>query len=112
MTTNRRAAAIRLHGHGDVVHLPASHDPAESPRWTPLTPQTRPAEDTVNVARQPEEKSLLIRPCACGCGRETARDFAQGHDMKAVRERVREHFGGSVLALIRWIDSAYPRPAS
>jgi hypothetical protein len=24
-----------------------------------------------------------VRPCACGCGKPTARTFAQGHDAKA-----------------------------
>src|SRR5271165_6824478 len=41
----------RLHGHGDAVHQPASREPPESPRTTPLTTQTRPAVDTYNVVR-------------------------------------------------------------
>lgn len=96
-----------LEGHPLAAGHPL-HD-AYIGRPDPLANQS---QNSVTYGSLPEEGPLLIRPCACGCGQETARDFAQGHDMKAVQQRVREHFGGSVLALIRWIDSAHPRPAS
>ena len=63
--------------------------------------------------RQPARRGpLRIRPCACGCGQETDRDFAPGHELKAIQARVREHFGGSALALIQWIDKAHPHPGN
>jgi len=44
--------------------------------------------------------------------RKTERDFAPGHELKAIQARIREHFGGSALALIQWIDKTHLHPAS
>ena len=41
----------------------------------------------------------------------TGRDFAPGHELKAVQARIRQHFGGSALALIQWIDKTHEQPA-
>ncbi len=60
----------------------------------------------------PEEGPFRTRSCACGCGQETDRDFAPGHELKAIQARIREHFGGSALALIQWIDKTRLQPAS
>ena len=79
-----------LEGHPLAAGHPL-HD-AYIGRPDPLANQS---QNSVTYGSLPEEGPLLIRPCACGCGQETARDFAQGHDMKAVQQRVREHFGGS-----------------
>jgi hypothetical protein len=103
----RHGDRFALEGHPLAAGHPL-HD-AYIGRPDPLANQS---QNSVTYGSLPEEGPLLIRPCACGCGQETARDFAQGHDVKAVQQRVREHFGGSVLALVRWIDSAHPRPAS
>ena len=103
----QRGDRFALEGHPLAAGHPL-HD-AYIGRPDPLANQS---QNSDTYGSLPEEGPLLTRPCACGSGQETARDFAQGHDMKAVQQRVREHFGGSVLALIRWIDSAHPRPAS
>ena len=52
----------------------------------------------------PEEQTYLMRPCACGCGDDTDRDFLPGHDVRAIQQRVRDHFGGSPLKLIQFLD--------
>jgi hypothetical protein len=57
------------------------------------------------------ESLAAIRPCACGCGEASDRDFAQGHEFRAIQARIRDHFSGSPLALIQWIDSNHPQPA-
>src|SRR5208282_417619 len=59
----------RLHGHGDAVHQPASREPAESPRTTPLTTQTQPAVDTYNVVRQAYSRAAPLRGTASGAPR-------------------------------------------
>ncbi len=48
------------------------------------------------------------RTCACGCGAEVTRDFAIGHDRRAVQDRINRHFGGSTLAFMDWIDEHGP----
>ena len=48
---------------------------------------------------------LRLRP-------ETDRDFAPGHELKAIQARIREHFGGSALALIQSIDKTRLQPAN
>ncbi|MBP2327331.1 hypothetical protein JOF56_007716 [Kibdelosporangium banguiense] len=50
------------------------------------------------------EKQFVYRLCACGCGGRTDRDFLAGHDVRAIQARVREHFGGSQLRFVRWVD--------
>jgi len=43
---------------------------------------------------------------------KTERDFAPGHEQEAIQARIPEHFGGSALALIHWIDKTHPHSAS
>ena len=48
------------------------------------------------------------RQCLCGCGTELAgtnRDFAPGHDQKAVHERVAKV--GSVAEFLEWFDKTW-----
>jgi len=46
------------------------------------------------------------RRCACGCDTEVppGRNFAAGHDQRAVRERIAKRWG-STLAFVRWFDA-------
>ncbi|HEU0086309.1 MAG TPA: hypothetical protein VFQ77_01425 [Pseudonocardiaceae bacterium] len=44
-----------------------------------------------------------VRPC--GCGSTSERDFLPGHETRAIMERVREHFDGSPLKFIQWVDA-------
>lgn len=64
------------------------------------------SQNPIGYCELPEEAEFLMRPCACGCGQSTDRDFLPGHDVRAIQARVREHFGGSALHFIRWIDDA------
>lgn len=52
----------------------------------------------------PEEAQFRERPCGCGCGEISTRDFLPGHDVRAFQDRVRRLFAGSALEFIRWVD--------
>ncbi|MFD4401546.1 hypothetical protein ACFWPH_02155 [Nocardia sp. NPDC058499] len=52
----------------------------------------------------PEEAQFRERPCGCGCGEISTRDFLPGHDVRAFQDRVRRMFAGSALEFIRWVD--------
>ncbi|MFD4407234.1 hypothetical protein ACFWPH_31155 [Nocardia sp. NPDC058499] len=52
----------------------------------------------------PEEAQFRERPCGCGCGEISTRDFLPGHDVRAFQDRVRRMFAGSALDFIRWVD--------
>lgn len=56
----------------------------------------------------PEEVPFRTRPCACGCGESSDRDFLPGHEIRAIQARIREHFGGSPLKFIQWVDAQVP----
>jgi len=73
-------------------------------------PLANQSQNSITYGSLPEEGPFRIRVCACG--QETDRDFAPGHELKAIQARVHEHFGGSALALIQWIDKAHPHPGS
>lgn len=75
-------------------------------------PLANQSQNSITYGDLPEEAAYRIRPCACGCGETTGRDFAPGHEMKAIQARVRQHFGGSALALVQWIDKTHQRAAS
>ncbi|QIZ38201.1 hypothetical protein [Saccharopolyspora sp. ASAGF58] len=64
------------------------------------------SQNPVGYCELPEEKQFLYRSCACGCGENTDRDFLPGHDVRAIQARVREHFNGSPLKFIHWVDDA------
>ncbi|MGW4527869.1 hypothetical protein [Amycolatopsis sp. NPDC004378] len=63
------------------------------------------SQNPIGYCELPEEAAFLIRPCACGCGETSDRDFLPGHDVRAIQARVRAHFGGSPLAFVTWVDS-------
>ena len=42
--------------------------------------------------------------CACGCGKETKKEWVPGHDQKAIHDRIRRDFGGNVTEFINWYD--------
>jgi len=69
------------------------------------------SQNRVTYGALPEEAAFRIRPCACGCGKTSDRDFAPGHEFRAIQARIRDHFSGSPLALIQWIDTNHPQPA-
>src|SRR6266536_5249957 len=71
-------------------------------------PLANKSQNSITYGDLPEEAQFRNRPCACGCEQITDRDFAPGHEFKAIQARIREHFGGSALTLIRWIDENPP----
>jgi hypothetical protein len=78
-------------------------------RRDPLDNESR---NPVGYVELPEEEQFRLRACACGCGTETKRDFAPGHDQKAIHDRIKAHFEGSTLAFIHWMDQYGPAAAS
>lgn len=77
------------------------------------------ADPVVNGSQNPVgycdldgEDEFLRRPCACGCTETTDRDFLPGHDVRAIQARVREHFHGSPLAFVTWVDDQLTRGTS
>lgn len=94
--------------HGDRIALEGQPLPAGHPirdRYLEAPdPVVNGSQNPVGYCALPEEQDVLFRPCACGCGETTDRDFRPGHDVRAIQARVREHFHGSPLALITWID--------
>ena len=52
-----------------------------------------------------DEQQLILSPCHCQCGQVSHRDFLPGHDVRAMQARVRQHFGGSPLKFIQWVDA-------
>jgi hypothetical protein len=75
-------------------------------------PVTTGSHNPVGYRDLPEERALVLRPCACDCGGESDRDFLPGHDVRAIQRRVRERFDGSALKLIRFIDAQRHIPFS
>lgn len=49
-------------------------------------------------------RTATTNTCKCGCGEMVERDFAPGHDLRAVMDRVKQ-FGGAA-AFIEWFDTA------
>ncbi|MEV1013253.1 hypothetical protein ACGFIE_11900 [Micromonospora sp. NPDC049275] len=83
--------------------LPAGHPVREAYLGQP-DPVANGSQNPVGYCDLPEEQTYLMRPCACSCGEDTDRDFLPGHDVRALQQRVRDHFGGSPLKLIQFID--------
>lgn len=63
------------------------------------------SQNPVGYTELPEEAQFLYRPCGCGCGESTDRDFLPGHEVRAMQARVRTYFGGSPLRFIEWVDT-------
>ncbi|WP_158893373.1 hypothetical protein [Amycolatopsis anabasis] len=66
----------------------------------------------VGYCELPEEKPFLYRACGCGCGETSDRDFLPGHEVRAMQARVREHFDGSPLKFIEWVDATLDSAAA
>ncbi|MGQ4616389.1 hypothetical protein [Nocardia sp. R7R-8] len=62
------------------------------------------SQNPVGYVSLPEEAEFTERPCGCGCGQVSTRDFLPGHDVRAMQDRVRRMFAGSALEFIRWVD--------
>lgn len=94
--------------HGDRVALEgvvlAEGHPVRDAWIGRPDPVVNGSQNPVGYCELAEEKPFVFRPCACGCEELTDRDFLPGHDVRAVQARVREHFGGSPLQFIRWVD--------
>ncbi|GAB2451931.1 hypothetical protein [Nocardia tengchongensis] len=67
-------------------------------------PVVNASQNPVGYCDLPEEAAFRERPCGCGCGEISTRDFLPGHDVRAFQDRVRRMFGGSALEFIRWVD--------
>ncbi len=59
------------------------------------------SQNPVAYCTLPEEQQFVQRPCACGCDKLTDRDFPPGHDVRAMQQRVSDHFDG-----LRWSSSS------
>ena len=100
-------AGFRVHGDriellGDV--LPEGHPVRDAYLGRPDPVETG-SQNPVGYCDLPEEQQFVRRPCHCGCGQDTDRDFLPGHDVRAMQARVRQHFGGSPLQFIEWVDA-------
>jgi len=90
---DRRAFAGDILAPGDPVHdkFVGKPDPATSTSRFPVLYLPDPLDEAT---------------CRCGCGTTVARgDWVQGHDQRAIHQRIREDFGGSVSRFIDWYDS-------
>jgi hypothetical protein len=96
--------------HGDRVALEgavlAEGHPVRDALVGRPDPVVNGSQNPVGYCELGEEKPFVFRPCACGCEELTDRDFLPGHDVRAIQARVREHFGGSPLKFIQWVDGA------
>jgi hypothetical protein len=101
--------------HGDRVELqghvlPDGH-PVREAYLNRLDPVENSSQNPVGYSELPEELRFVLSPCHCGCGQEAHRDFLPGHDVRAMQARVRQHFGGSPLKFIQWVDAQLAGPA-
>ncbi|WP_433317932.1 hypothetical protein [Micromonospora chersina] len=97
---DRRAFAGEILAPGDPVYdkFVGQSDPAESTSRFPVLYLPDPLDAGV---------------CRCGCGQAVTRgEWAQGHDQRAIHERIRSDFGGSVSRFIDWYDANGPFASS
>lgn len=97
---------IELQGH----LLPEGHPVRDAYIGRPDPVETG-SQNPVGYCDLPEERQFVLVPCHCGCGEKTGRDFLPGHDVRAMQARVREHFGGSPLKFLQWVDARLSEPA-
>lgn len=71
-------------------------------------PLSNASRNSIAYGDLPEEAPFRTRNCSCGCGETTIHDFLPGHELRAIQARVREHFGGSAMAFITWLDTELP----
>jgi hypothetical protein len=93
---NRRAFAGRILQPGNPVHdrFVGQPDPAESTSRNPVAYLTDPVDQAI---------------CRCGCGETIGRgEWVMGHDQRAIHQRIRADFGGSVSRFIDWYDANGP----
>jgi hypothetical protein len=100
---SEHTTATGVRGALEGQPLPAGHPVREAYLGQP-DPVANGSQNPVGYCDLPEEQSYVMRPCACGCGDATDRDFLPGHDVRAIQQRVRDHFDGSPLKLIQFID--------
>ncbi|WP_051023441.1 hypothetical protein [Nocardia pneumoniae] len=67
-------------------------------------PVVNASQNPVGCCDLPEKAEFRERPCGCGCGEISTRDFLPDHDVRAFQDRVRRMFAGSALEFIRWVD--------
>ncbi len=92
-------ARVALQGHV----LPEDH-PVRAAWIGQPDPVVNGSQNPIGYLELLEEEQFLYRPCACECGETSVRDFLPGHDVRAIQARVRDHFDGSPLKFIRWVD--------
>jgi hypothetical protein len=93
---DRRAFGGRILGAGEAVYdkFVGGADPAESTSRFPVLYLADPVDAGV---------------CRCGCGETVTRgEWGQGHDQRAIHQRIRDDFGGSVSRFIDWYDANGP----
>jgi hypothetical protein len=95
--------------HGDRIELQGSVLPGGHPVRDAYIGRPDPVGTTscnpVGYCSLPEEQQFILSPCHCRCGQDARRDFLPGHDVRAMQALVRQHFGGSPLKFIQWIDA-------
>jgi hypothetical protein len=101
--------------HGDRIELQgrllAEGHPVRDAYLGKPDPVETGSQNPVGYCDLPEEKPFILAPCHCGCGQDTDRDFLPGHDVRAMQARVRQHFGGSPLKFLQWVDAQLASPA-
>lgn len=75
-------------------------------------PLANDSQNRITYGVLPEETTLRDLTCACGCGASTTAEFVSGHDVRAVRDRVRRHFAGSTADFLSWLDDALAGPST
>ncbi|MDK0522480.1 hypothetical protein [Streptomyces sp. ML-6] len=60
------------------------------------------------IRRPARGSPYRTRTRGCSRGETTTHDFIPGHELRAIPARVREHFGGSALNFITWLDTELP----
>lgn len=102
--------------HGDRVELQGNVLLGSHPVRDAYLGQPDPVKTTsgnpVGYCSLPEEQQFILSLCHCRCGQYTHRDFLPGHDVRAIQARVSQHFDGSPLRFIHWIDGVLSGPAS
>lgn len=104
-TVHETPGGVRVALEGRL--LPAGHPVREAYLGEP-DPVVNGSQNPVGYCDLPEETAFRTRACACGCGATNDRDFLPGHDVRAIQQRVRDHFGGSPLAFLRFVDARVP----
>lgn len=88
----KRAIEGRILGPGDPVY----------DRYVGKDTPAKPARNPVTYF----ESDLDNRKCLCGCGSDSTRDFIQGHDQRAIHERIARI--GTVPQFLTWFDTQVP----